>query len=115
MLDTMKMSGMRPSSRICDGLKFRFHCCRTIRVLSKPGIDQGRADGPHAGGHHPQVGIDERQDARAMIERTGDDRRQIVPRPRACAGAGGYASFRRVAAEYHPCASAGQFHRINSI
>ena len=36
MLDTMKMSGIRPSSRICAGLKFRFHCSRTMRVFLKP-------------------------------------------------------------------------------
>jgi len=36
MLETMKMSGVLPSSRICDGRKFLFHCCRTMRVLGNP-------------------------------------------------------------------------------
>ena len=36
MLEIMKRSGMRPSSCICEGRKFRFHCCRTMRVLGKP-------------------------------------------------------------------------------
>ncbi len=32
----MNTSGIRPSSRICDGWKLGFHCCRTMRVRSKP-------------------------------------------------------------------------------
>ena len=36
MLETMKRSGTRPSSCICDGRKLRFHCCSTIRVFAKP-------------------------------------------------------------------------------
>ncbi len=36
MLETMNTSGIRPSSRICDGRKLRFHCCSTIRVFANP-------------------------------------------------------------------------------
>ena len=36
MVDTMNRSGTRPSTRIRDGLKLRFHCWRTMRVLGKP-------------------------------------------------------------------------------
>ncbi len=36
MLDTMKMSGVRPSSFMAEGRNLRFHCWSTMRVLSNP-------------------------------------------------------------------------------
>ena len=36
MLETMNTSGVRPSQRICEGRKLRFHCCSTMRVLGNP-------------------------------------------------------------------------------
>jgi hypothetical protein len=36
IVETMNRSGTRPSSRIRDGRKLRFHCCSTIRVRSNP-------------------------------------------------------------------------------
>ncbi len=46
--------------------------------LVESGIDHGRANGAYARRHHPHVGVDEREDSRAVIEGTGDDGRQIV-------------------------------------
>ena len=36
MLETMNTSGIRPSSCIRDGRKWRLHCWRTMRVFSNP-------------------------------------------------------------------------------
>ncbi len=101
MLETMKRSGIRPSSRICDGRKFRFHCWRTMRVFVNPGVGHRRADRPDAGRGHARVGEDERQHSRAMIERAGDHGGQVVPWRRAAGGAAGPRSSRRVSAARH--------------
>ena len=77
--------------------------------LVEPGIDHGRADRPHAGGHHSRVGEDERQHPRAMIEGAGDHRRQIVflrANPQALAQARQFARFEQFVA----ARSAGKFH-----
>jgi hypothetical protein len=36
VLETRNRSGTRPSSRMRDGRKYRFHCWSTMRVLRKP-------------------------------------------------------------------------------
>jgi hypothetical protein len=51
--------------------------------LAESGIRQGRTDRAHAGGDHPQIGIDEGQDPGAVVKGTGDHGRQIVPRRQA--------------------------------
>ena len=48
--------------------------------LFEPGVDHRRTDGPHAGGRHPQIGIEKRQHPRAVIERADDHTGQIVRR-----------------------------------
>ena len=100
MLDTMNRSGMRPSRRICAGRKFRFHCCKTIRVLSNPAIEHRRANGAYARRHHPRVGVDERQDARAVIERTRDDGGQVVVGRHDTKAAANVRHLTRCSAEY---------------
>lgn len=72
-------------------------------------IEQGRRHRPHAGGDHAHVGEDERQDARAMIERTGDHGRQVVLRgdaPQASADVRQFTRSKRLVAG----STRGQFH-----
>ena len=56
----------------------RFHCCKTIRVLSNPESKHGRANRADTRRDHPGVGVDKREDSRAVIERARDDGRQVV-------------------------------------
>ena len=108
MLETRNRSGMRPSSRICGGTELLVPLLQHDPRLVEAGIDQRRADRPHAGRHHPQVGVDKRQDARAMIEGAGDHRRQVVLRrqPQAAADVGHFAGGKQNVA----LGAAGQFH-----
>ena len=48
--------------------------------LGKARVGHRRADRPDACGHHAPVGVDEREHSRAVVERAGDHRRQVVPR-----------------------------------
>ena len=100
MLDTMNRSGMRPSSRICDGAEILVPLLQHDPRLVKARIDQRRADRPHARRRHPHVGIDERQNPRAVVEGAGDHRRQVVLGGLLAAGGGGYPSFRRPATKF---------------
>jgi hypothetical protein len=47
--------------------------------LLEAGVGHRGADGAHPGRGHPQVGVDERQHPRPVVERAGDDRGQVVP------------------------------------
>ena len=46
--------------------------------LGESGIDEDRTNGAHARRSHPQIGKDEREHARAMIERVRDDSGEVV-------------------------------------
>lgn len=77
-------------------------------------IDHGRPDRPYAGGDHVGIGEDERQHSGAVVERAGDDGRQIVLRresSQAVAQLGELAWFEQFIA----ASSSGKFHDVLSV
>jgi hypothetical protein len=48
--------------------------------FSEADVGQRRADGAHAGGDHPGVGVDEGEHPRAVVEGAGDNGGEVVPR-----------------------------------
>ena len=67
--------------------------------FGESGVDHGRADSPNAGRNHANVGEDERQHSRAIIEGAGDHSRQVVlgrDAPQAQADAGQFARLQQL-------------------
>src|SRR5262249_25020195 len=75
----------------------------------KAGINERGADGAHTRRRHAQIGINERQDAGAVIEGAGDDRRQVMLRCDSTQSRAKVGHFAR-AEENLPFGATGEFH-----